>query len=203
MFFALVLVFFAISSFTSAFRAVILPGFGNAQVDYINFVSILEKKGIIANVVDIDRYEWLNIAKGLFSPRFWTNECIPDDLFKFYFKKVNDTVIHTVKENNNEPVVLLCHSAGGWLARGLISDNMWGGSASKSSELVAGIVTLGSPHYPPSKGSDMTRGALKYVDDNFPGAWLIDELFYISVAGTAVKANPGITCSLRNVINTL
>jgi len=61
--------------------------------------------------------------------------------------------------------------------------------------LVSGLITLGAPHLPPAPGAeDMTRGALRYVDEKFPGAFLSapsdsDPLFYVSVAGAAVTAN--------------
>jgi hypothetical protein len=32
----------------------------------------------------------------------------------------------------------------------------------------------------------MTRGALSFVNSNYPGSFLSDEVFYLSVAGTAV-----------------
>jgi hypothetical protein len=178
----------------SAFRAVILPGFGNAQQDYTKFVQVLSSRGVTASVVPIERIEWLNIIKSIINPRFWKDECIPDELFKFYYDKVDLTVRQIVNDNNDtEGVVLVCHSAGGWLARGLLRDNNWYGSITKSSDLVQGIVTLGSPHYPPVKGSDMTRGALKFISTTYPGSYLKDELFYISVAGTVVTGNPGTT----------
>lgn len=54
-----------------------------------------------------------------------------------------------------------------------------------------GLVTLGSPHLPPLAGTpDMTRGALTFVDNTFPGAYLKDHLFYMTVAGTAVTSDP-------------
>jgi pimeloyl-ACP methyl ester carboxylesterase len=52
-------------------------------------------------------------------------------------------------------VVLVGHSAGGWLARAVLADGTWmaGNSAetssTDSSDLVCGLVTLGAPHFPP------------------------------------------------------
>ena len=174
-----------------SFRAVILPGFGNDLIDYKNFSSALGKRGIQCTTVPIKRYEWLNIAKGVLSSKFWKSECIPDELFKFYYDKVDTTVREAVSSSEtNDPIVLVCHSAGGWLARGLIGDNKWYGSSTPSSGLIAGIVTLGSPHFPPVLGSDMTRGALRHVNDNYPGAFL-SEIAYVTVAGSVIKGNPG------------
>lgn len=172
----------------NAFRVVLLPGFGNDQIDYTKFVSNLSNCGVSCKVVPINRPEWLNIARGVFSPRFWRNQCLPDELFEFYYSKVDDIIRDEVKQHG-EPVVLLCHSAGGWLARGLLRNNDWRGSGTAATDLVAGIVTLGSPHLPPPVGMDMTRGALRHVDEQYPGAYLRDKLFYLTVAGAAVRGD--------------
>ena len=170
----------------SALRAVVLPGFGNAFEDYDGFTAALARRGVESSVVPIERRDWLNIAAGVLSPRFWTGNCVPDELFRFYYDKVDATVQAAAEDG---PVTLLCHSAGGWLARGLVRNNDWRGTQTAASELVEGIVTLGSPHYPPESGECMTRGALAYVATRFPGAHL-KELFYVSVAGTAVMSDP-------------
>ena len=170
----------------SALRTVVLPGFGNAIEDYDGFTEVLARRGVQTAVVPIERRDWLNIAAGVLSPRFWACSCVPDDLFRFYYDKVDATVKAAAEDG---PVTLLCHSAGGWLARGLVRDNDWRGTQTPASELVEGIVTLGSPHFPPESGECMTRGALAYVATRFPGAHL-KELYYMSVAGTAVMSDP-------------
>jgi hypothetical protein len=55
--------------------------------------------------------------------------------------------------------------------------------------VISGFVSLGSPHLPPPPPvMDMTRGALTYVDQNFPGAFLKDQgIWYATVAGKAVQ----------------
>lgn len=55
--------------------------------------------------------------------------------------------------------------------------------------MVQGCVTLGTPHLPPAPpGVDMTRGALSFVDANYPGAFLKDQgITYTTVAGVAVQ----------------
>jgi pimeloyl-ACP methyl ester carboxylesterase len=189
---------------------VILPGFGNDMIDYINpqgrgissgFVAALERRGIPTTVLPIKRTSWLNIARGALSKNFWTYECSPQELFGFYLSAVDRTVRRVV-EDNGGPCVLAGHSAGGWLARACLADGMWCGSTTASSDLVAGLVTLGSPHSPPitektssieiseSGTKDMTRGALTYVHNRYPGAFLSKKnIFYLSVAGTAVTSD--------------
>lgn len=178
----------------------ILPGFGNDQLDYTNPFQRGEefslKQSLISegvecvDVVPIQRRDWLNVAKGIFLPDFWKSQCTPDQLFNFYFDAV-DAKVTKLREETGKPVVLLCHSAGGWLARAMLADGCWRRDSTndrRSSDLVAGIVTLGAPHFPPlDEGMDMTRGALAYVNRNYPGAYLQPQgVFYITVCGTAV-----------------
>lgn len=145
------------------------------------------------SVVPIKRGQWLNIAKAAFTMDFWKNECKPGKLFDFYFTEVDKTV-RDMKEKHNKPVILIGHSAGGWLARAMLADGKWRGKgeATSSSDLVIGLVTLGAPHFPPADNAMcMTRGALSYVDTEFPGAYLRDEcgIFYITVGGGAVQGD--------------
>lgn len=181
-------VFLGLLPLARAFRAVVLPGFGNAESDYLSFAAALDRRGVRASIVPIQRLEWLNIAKGVASPKFWSNECTPQELFRFYFERVDRTVRAAAAEAG-EPVVLLCHSAGGWLARGMLGDGSWAGSDTRSADLVAGVVTLGSPHFPPEVGFDMARGSLKYVDDMYPGSPLVKDMLYVSVAGAVVRGD--------------
>ena len=183
-------------------RFLILPGFGNDAVDYKNplqrgtefsFVNSLTSRGFQVNVVPIQRYEWLKILLALFSKDFWASSCKPSGLFNFYFDAV-DKSVREMHVQSKQPIILIGHSAGGWLARGILGDGVWAGSTTPSCDLVAGLVTLGSPHLPPAKGAaDMTRGALRYVDTLYPGAHLCTDisssLFYVTVAGNAVTGN--------------
>jgi hypothetical protein len=185
-------------------RFLILPGFGNDAIDYVNplkrglnfgIVQSLSKRGYDVDVVPIQRYQWLNILSGLFSPDFWKSSCKPQDLFEFYFRAVDDSV-REIKGNSDQPLILIGHSAGGWLARGILGNGVWeaGYQRTLTSDLVIGLITLGAPHLPPIETApDMTRGALRYVDVSYPGAHLNSEtdqsIFYVTVAGTAVRGD--------------
>jgi pimeloyl-ACP methyl ester carboxylesterase len=101
-------------------------------------------------------------------------------------------VIESFEKSGGEKVTLVGHSAGGWLARAILGEGLWNGKNDRPvSELIRGLITLGSPHFPPSEiEADITRGCLRYVDDNFPGAFLSNSgLFYTSVGSGAVEAN--------------
>lgn len=190
------------SGFETRPRFLILPGFGNDAVDYCNplkrgvefsFVNFLTLRGYEVDVVPIQRLQWLNILRAIVSKDFWTSTCKPEFLFDFYFRAVDESV-RNLNAKSVEPIILIGHSAGGWLARGILGDGEWAGSGTPSCDLVAGLVTLGAPHLPPAEGAaDMTRGALRSVDFMFPGAHLCSDtkrrIFYITVAGTAVTGN--------------
>jgi len=170
---------------------VILPGFGNDQKDYINpldrgeevsFVSGLKRRNIASEVVNIRRSDWLKLMNGAASNplSFVKGTCTPYELFSFYLDEVEKTVNTAFKNNEGKQVVLVGHSAGGWLARAYMNNG---------NPKIAGLVTLGTPHYPPiDKKNDATRGAIRYVDENFPGALLSPDVFYISIGGTAVTS---------------
>lgn len=181
---------------------VILPGFGNDMQDYINpsnkndgLKDILSSRGVSSFVVPIIRTDWLNVARGIFTIDFWKSSCKPKALFYFYFDAVDKMVKEVVQDNGNQPVILVGHSAGGWLARAILADGQWAAERDEnkilSSDLVCGLVTLGAPHFPPgiAGAMDITRGALKFTNNNYPGAFLKDQIFYITVAGTAVLSN--------------
>ena len=136
---------------------VILPGFGNDMKDYISpngfpergLTYILEERGIRSKVVPIERSNWGNIAKGIFLSNFWSGTCSPSELYGFYFDAVDRTVREAAAAYDSR-VILVGHSAGGWLARGLLGSGNWAGSNTFASDLVAGLVTLGAPHLPPN-----------------------------------------------------
>ena len=203
-----------LSTDATMYPFVILPGFGNDATDYSNPLGMGSEISIQQNllncgiksveIVPIVRNDWLKIISGVFTIDFWKSQCKPTTLFGFYCKAV-DAKVRQIYRDTGKPVVLVGHSAGGWLARALLANGTWAepnqNSSSadlnldyiESSKLVMGLITLGSPHYPPQEGfPDMTRGALQYVSRNFPGAFLYNSphnIFYMTVAGTAVKGN--------------
>ena len=200
---------------------VILPGFGNADVDYKTPFNQPEDKGFCAvlarrgfddvTVVKLPRWEWVRVAAGLFDLDFWLNRQKPESIaYGWYVERARRTIVDASKRGGGARVLVIGHSAGGWLARATLGQGSWelaaegeGESATKvqARDVVCGLVTLGAPHYPPPEGSPpcATRGALAYCDTKLPGAYLATKgmallepaagIAYVTVAGAAIQGN--------------
>jgi PGAP1-like protein len=187
-------------------KILILPGFGNDSSDYYlshypkgSLVSSLIQRGWDPkrqiHVLPIERSDWLKVfVNGIFDLQFWQGVAPPTrPAFRWYLNRIVQSIEELTSSSNTsndetndsvtmEPtkVILMGHSAGGWLARAVFFLNV-------NLDHVEGIVTLGTPHVPPPPElMDMTRGALKHTASTFPGAYH-DNLFYITVVGDAVK----------------
>ena len=145
---------------------VVLPGFGNDKVDYseplgldeaCGLVAALERRGLAVEVVDVARGDWLQVlTKGIFDGDFFISQTAAADspAFSWYADAVRATLAGV-----DGDVVLVGHSAGGWLARAACLD-------AAVAARVAGVVTLGSPHRPPPAGVECaTRGVVASVFD--------------------------------------
>jgi pimeloyl-ACP methyl ester carboxylesterase len=182
---------------------VICPGFGNAVEDYIapfgpenesiGFRRILEQRGFssIRIVPVVNRWEWLRVIFGgiLGDPvSFWRNQQHPTTgmAYGWYVRRIQDT-IH--KCPPDQEVLVVAHSAGGWLARAALADadhEKESSLSSSSRPTVCGLVTLGAPHIPPPNPNQcVTRGALQTTNGMYPGAYRKD-IVYVTVAGNAV-----------------
>jgi pimeloyl-ACP methyl ester carboxylesterase len=167
---------------------VLCPGFGNAVVDYVNplgadeswgFRSALERRGFSVRIVPVERWDWIRVAMGLFDPDFWQSNQSPSGwAYGWYLQRTRETVESCCHQNPGESVLLVGHSAGGWLARAALGNDL---------KNVCGLVTLGTPQLPPPKKEIgcATRGALKNTNEAFPGAFRKD-VVYVTVAGNAV-----------------
>ena len=65
---------------------VILPGFGNAAVDYKNpfgagfdtsISYALQQRGFEVTVMPLERTQWFNVLRGLFTLSFWLGTATP------------------------------------------------------------------------------------------------------------------------------
>lgn len=119
---------------------VLCPGFGNDSSDYINpfnrgaeygFITALTKRGFSRDLitpVPIKRWEWLRVAFGLFDIfNFYTGTCKPTGLgYGWYISRLRQTIEQAyLVGGNQEKVILIGHSAGGWLARAALGDGSW------------------------------------------------------------------------------
>lgn len=179
----------------------IMPGFGNDEGDYVDgfrsdyqypgLLNQILKRGFDVSVVPIRKCHWLNICRGLLSPDWYSKQCKPEELFRFYFEAVRSKVDSIRVSHPESKVVFICHSAAGWLLRGLLgSSQYWNESNNTTiSDAIYGLVSLGTPHISPSIEFDMTQGAWTRTNQLYPDCFLNDSIFYITVAGTAVVAD--------------
>lgn len=158
-------------------------------------------------VLPMKRSDWLQVfINGIFDIQFWQGIASPTrPAFRWYIERIIQSIDEITKTNlivektnidnikdsssSNEgiKVLLIGHSAGGWLARAALGCGSLGNS-DNILDNVCGLVTLGAPHTPPPPNiMDMTRGALKYTASMFPGAYHNNIIFYITIIGDAVK----------------
>lgn len=180
-------------SVPSNVKLLILPGFGNDSVDYTmenSLVSSLQEQGWEPEqiaVLPVARADWLQVfSRGALDWKFWAAEAPPTrPAFSWYLERISQE-INSLGED--EKVVLVGHSAGGWLGRAAIGFGSEDeGAPPVDLAKVAGIVTLGAPNLPPPPGvMDMTRGALRITNERFPGAHHAPDLFYLTAIGLSV-----------------
>jgi hypothetical protein len=93
------------------------------------------------------------------------------------------------EESGGEKVIVLAHSAGGWLARAAMGDGVWceegqddtgadvdadTATVTRAGDKICCLVTMGAIHKTPEEGSAascVTRRALRFVEENYPGAF--------------------------------
>lgn len=188
---------------------VICPGFGNDMVDYdtplgqsseVGLRSVLGRRGFdldAVSTVPVKRGDWVRVAGGLIDPGFYRGDARPSGPgYGWYVDRLKREVDLAYEAGGGEErVMLIGHSAGGWLARAAMSDGTWrteeDGTVVKTSDRVRCLVTLGAIHKVPEDASTcVTRGCLKYTDESYPGAFLgKDGIKYITVGGAAVTGD--------------
>jgi pimeloyl-ACP methyl ester carboxylesterase len=100
--------------------------------------------------------------------------------------EVASTVDKALLESDTNRAVLVGHSTGGILARVYVGgDPPYGGRRYSGYRRVSHLITLGTPHNAPSRGS-LTQ--LAEAGDLFPGA-LHEDIRYLCVAGAAADGS--------------
>ena len=210
----------------SSTPVVICPGFGNDLIDYyeplsqsreVGLVAGLERRGFdpeLISVVPVERKDWLRVAGGLLDWKFYLNQAEPTGGgYGWYLERFRTTVNEAYAKNKDDNcrVLVIGHSAGGWLARAGMGDGTWctlteegeteeskaessadeDETATRTADRICGLVTVGAIHKPPvSVASCVTRGALAFTDQSYPGAFLQDEgVAYVSIGGAAIVGN--------------
>jgi len=180
-------------------RILICPGFGYAAAGYIShndLVPSLVQQGwdrAQIQVLNVNKRDWLKVfLRGMTDINFWKGNASPTrPAFRWYLDLIALEMRKFRAEDEDAKVILIGHSAGGWLARaaiGFLSGEVEGIQKLIDLKNVAGIVTLGSPHVaPPSSVFDITRGALRITNDNFPGAYFAPSIKYLTVMGCSIK----------------
>lgn len=140
----------------------LFAGFGNAAVDYSrpfggNFETsisyALQQRGFDVTVMPLLRSQWFNVLRGLFTLSFWLGAVTPyEPSYGWYVQRARETIAGADKGSG---VVVVGHSAGGWLGRAALGD----GAAFDAN--IRAFVSLGAPHSPPPKvrviGKDLPR----------------------------------------------
>ena len=165
----------------------ILPGFGASSSDYYTMKNNMLKLNYKTNILHVNRKNWLiDPLKNIkISQKILQYKCKPDDLYDWYLEELGQEIIKIKHDNNNEKIVLIGHSAGGWLARDFIGNGVFyvNYKPYKIQDYIQGLITLGTPHKKPNHiNNDLALGCLDYVNQKYPGAY-IDDIHYTSVGG--------------------
>lgn len=178
-------------------RILLMPGYGCCDKDYSEFQTICKKSNIPVDVVNIKRYEWLYIMRGMGNTKYWNYQCNPKDLFHWYLQKCKDSLFDSYEKNNQQPIILCGHSAGGWLGRFLLNNGTLYNEEKQSNDYVTALVTMGSPNtFHLKREQDTTRGCLQYVDQHFPGTYLKSQGIQYMTLGSRAK-----TINVQNKLN--
>lgn len=118
--------------------------------------------------VQVLRQDWLRVARGLTSLEFWRSGLTTHPSYSWYLQRVKETVKEAMDTSGVQQVILVGHSAGGWLGRAFLGDGQWfvgqahvepdewmpgpGISSPVPNPCVRAIVTLGTPQRPPPTG---------------------------------------------------
>jgi len=148
------------------------------------FLALSQARGFAAHTTPIARSDWLRVAACALDPDYWRSTACVSRAYGWYLAAAAAAVSGAAAASASGKVVLVGHSAGGWLGRALIGRE----PAVRAS--VAGLVSLGTPHAPPSGARCPTGGALASICDAFPGAFFAGEgVAYVTVAGLAVRGD--------------
>ncbi len=105
-----------------------------------------------------------------------------DESFRPQLAAVAEAVERARRTTGAEKVWLVCHSAGGRIARLWMGDQPYGESRCGGNPYVRGVVFLGSPY---TTAEPWARRSAVFANQNYPGAFY-PHITYVSVIGKSV-----------------
>ena len=168
---------------------VVLPGLLNNSDDYGKMVQrILSATnggesssdgggGTSCVVARVRRADWLRNASGFLTRDYWAGTLKPRPTVNWYLERIDTAVAEAAASCGEDgEIVLLSHSAGGWLGR------VWM-EANENHEKITTYVSLGSPQLPPPGDVfDQTRGILTHLEATIPGCHH-SNVRYVTISG--------------------
>ncbi|HEX2913616.1 MAG TPA: alpha/beta hydrolase [Chloroflexia bacterium] len=161
-------------SFFKPEPVVISGGFMSSPGDYLSWQKLLASRSIRRRsvVTKIGRSDWYMTRNSDFSRQL----------------AALDSAVKKARQiSGSEKVWLVCHSAGGTVARLWMGDTPYNGQCYEGYSFVKGIIFLGSPYI---SAEPNALKAVEFLNERNPGAYF-PEIKYVSVAGKSIfgKAN--------------
>ena len=179
-----------------AVRAVIVPGYLADASAYGEAARALERA---LDARSVGRAGRARVDVVPLTTRDWWPTLAGGD-FSRVARKIDAAVRKSWEEADGNRVVLVGHSAGGWLGRLYLGDERYAGETFGGRRYARALVTLGTPHasaeaYPfgrvPERrdgeredalSADARGSSLAFVNEMYPGAFF-DDVRYVSVVG--------------------
>lgn len=154
---------------------VILPGYLESAIAYLQLQQALQQMGFPTATVPLRRRDWL--------PTLGGRSITP------ILQQLDRTVKQLLLQHNSTQINLIGHSAGGWISRIYLGAKPYFGRGDiepvapwQAHNYVATLVTLGTPHISQER---WTRWNLDFVNNNYPGAFY-SNVRYVCVAGKTI-----------------
>ena len=148
---------------------VILPGYLAAASEYGELVeSLTALTDSTITMVPLKRKDWLVTLGG--------RPVTP------ILRALDETIQSVLAESEHPQVNLIGHSAGGWISRIYLGNELYCGDRWNGLPFVATLVTLGTPHLSQER---WTKRNLDFVNQTYPGAFH-RQVNYICVAGKSI-----------------
>ena len=167
--------------------------------DTSSLVSSLIKRGFdpeLIHVVPMMRSDWFRVMNGLWDQNTYKGlksrvgkATCPNMAYGWYLQRMKDTIDKAYVKGNagsssggDNRVLVLAHSAGGWLARAALGDGLWRphddaillpNKARYTVDRICCLATMGGLHKSPVNAFPFfTRGAIVHTNTQYPGAYL-------------------------------